>query len=163
MLAFWDSKERRKKKGTDTACDVTALIWGHSDQVTELLSKWRQNRRILRTRFFERWRNSFVHLFTKKVINLYTFSLTAKIKLKHTLPKKRERYKYQIYAISLPWQKCFQINQKKKFLLRGSRLCHIFLRGSPQKKTYFTLPYFVRPNDNYLPSNSDRNLDKQRQ
>lgn len=108
-------KREEKKKGTDTACDVTALIWGHSDQVTELLSKWRQNRRILRTRFFERWRNSFVHLFTKKVINLYTFSLTAKIKLKHTLPKKRERYKYQIYAISLPWQKCFQINQKKNF------------------------------------------------
>ena len=108
-------EREKKKKGTDTACDVTALIWGHSDQVTELLSKWRQNRRILRTRFFERWRNSFVHLFTKKVINLYTFSLTAKIKLKHTLPKKRERYKYQIYAISLPWQKCFQINQKKNF------------------------------------------------
>lgn len=31
------------------------------------------------------------------------------------------------------------------------------------KKKYFTLPYLVRPNDNYLPSNSDRKLDKQRQ
>lgn len=57
----------------------------------------------------------------------------------------------------------FKLIRKKIFIKRITLMSYISKRFTTKKKTYFTLPYFVRPNDNYLPSNSDRKLDKQRQ